>query len=463
MRTTLLGLSLLLGCNNEPPTYGGPRSTLDDNAALAARQNCTFKAGDQSGLSVAKDAPLGREIPIDTVVVLMMENRSFDHLLSNLPNFGQSDVDVATASMSNPDSSGQAVPFHHADSYCFADTNHEWDGTHLQYDNGMNDGFVKSNESWSGGGPSGARAMGFYDERELPFFYAAANTFALSDHYFCSVLGPTFVNRFYLYAGTSFGYTDNQILFMPEPNIMETLQAKKIDWRVYSETLPGPANFLDTYSKYIGDNFIPLKHFFDDAAAGQLPPVVFVDANLRDDGAIRDDLHPPGDVQLGDQFLAKVTAALTQSPQWKRSALFITFDEHGGLYDHVPPPKACPPDATAPMLPRGEDPGDGFGRYGFRVPLVVISPFAKAHYVSHRVYDHTSILRFIEARFELGALSNRDANADPLFDLFDFSKPSFATAPSLPAGVVDQQKLDDCTAQFPKGDGGIPGLPADMN
>jgi phospholipase C len=451
----------LAACDTTPPLYSGPRSTLDDNAALAARQNCTFKAGDPAGVSVAKDARLGREIPIDTIVVLMMENRSFDHLLSNLPAYGQPDVDVATTANTNPDSTGAPVAFHHLDPYCFADTNHEWSGTHLEYGGGKNDGFVKANENFEGEA-SGARGMGFYDERDVPFLYAAANAFAIGDHYFCSVLGPTFVNREFLYAGTSFGYTSNQILFNPEPNIMESLEAAKIDWHVYSETLPGPAIFLDVYSKYIGDRFSMLQYFFDDAAAGKLAPVVFVDPNLRDDGAIRDDFHPPGDVQLGDQFLQKVTAAVTASPQWKRTALIITFDEHGGLYDHVPPPQACAPDDIPIMLGGGDQAEDGFQRLGFRVPLVVISPWARKHFVSHRVFDHTSILRFIEARWELPALTRRDANADPLYDLFDFGKASFETAPPLPAAVVDQQKLDDCTAQFPKGDGGIPGLNPDM-
>jgi phospholipase C len=457
----LLLLAALAGCT-QSSKYSGPRSSLDEAGALAARQACSFKAGDPTGVSVAKDAKLGAEIPIDTIVVLMMENRSFDHLLSNLPSYGQSDVEVASASATNPDSQGNTVPFHHAPSMCFADTNHEWDGSHVEWDNGMNDGFVIANENHSGGGPDGSRGMGFYTEAEIPFLYAAANAFALGDHYFCSVLGPTFVNREYLYAGTSFGYTYNQILAMPMNNIMEVFETKQIDWHVYSETLPGPAIFLDSYSHYIGDNFFPQSAFFSDAAAGTLPPLTFLDPNLRDDGAVRDDFHPPGDLQLGDALLAKVTAAVTASPQWGRMALIITFDENGGLYDHVPPPKACPPDDSAPILQNGGTTPYGFDQYGFRVPLVVISPWAKPHYVSHNVYDHTSILRFIEARFELGALTARDANADPLFDLFDFSKAALKSPPSLPPSTPDQQQLTDCTNQFPKGDGGIPGFNPDM-
>ena len=147
--------------------------------------------------------------------------------------------------------------------------------------------------------------------------------------------------------------------------------------------------------------------------------------------------------------LAGVVDTLTHSPQWRHAALFITFDEWGGLYDHVPPPTACPPDDLQPTLAAGDPPG-GFDRYGFRVPLIAVSPYVKPGYVSHHLYDHTSILRFIEARFLLPALTKRDANADPLFDLFDFTKPALLTPPALPAAALDAQKLSDCAIRFPK-------------
>jgi phospholipase C len=131
------------------------------------------------------------------------------------------------------------------------------------------------------------------------------------------------------------------------------------------------------------------------------------------------------------------------SPNWPTSALFLTYDEHGGYYDHVPPPAAPIPDNIPPNLKAGDTPG-AFDRYGFRVPAVVVSPFAKPHYVSHVVDDHTSILRFMELRFGLPALSNRDLNADPMLDMFDFSKPQFTTPPNLPAAVVDPAKLAAC-------------------
>jgi phospholipase C len=149
---------------------------------------------------------------------------------------------------------------------------------------------------------------------------------------------------------------------------------------------------------------------------------------------------------------------MMSSPQWPHSALIVTFDEHGGLFDHVAPPPACAPDDIAPITNPNDNAPGGFDNYSMRVPLVVVSPYAKPHFVSHAVYDHTSITRFIETRFKLPALTKRDANADPLTDMFDFKKAAFATPPQLPTPQVDQQKLDDCIQQFPD-DGGVGFVP----
>ena len=145
--------------------------------------------------------------------------------------------------------------------------------------------------------------------------------------------------------------------------------------------------------------------------------------------------------------------ALLGSPQWHQTALFLAYDENGGIYDHVLPPPACAPDGLAPDLRIPNDqatgPADGFARYGFRVPFIVVSPYAKKNYVSHHLYDHSSILRFIEAKFKMPALSARDANADALFDFFDSQNPAFMTPPTLPDAVVDETKFNGCTALRP--------------
>jgi phospholipase C len=183
------------------------------------------------------------------------------------------------------------------------------------------------------------------------------------------------------------------------------------------------------------------------ARQGKLAPVVFVDPTFLPDDVPHEDEHPPSDIQLGEGFLSQVVDALRTSPQWPHTALFITWDENGGLYDHVAPPPACPPGDLAAQVPPGESQAD-FDRYGFRVPLIVVSPYAKPHYVGHRVYDHSSILRFVEARFRLPAFTGRDANAEPPFDLFDFSRPQLLNPPALPAPALDQAKLADCEARY---------------
>jgi phospholipase C len=451
-RLRIAFLVAVAGCGG---TDVGPRSTLTATEAATQRQACAFKAGTMPGLSQAKDAPLGSDIPIDTVVILMMENRSFDHLLQTLPAHGQPDAEVAPAGATNPDVDGGApVPQYHLSALCFDDTNHGWSDVHGEWDDGKMDGFVEFNQYNNGVPAYGKRAMGYYDDGDLPWLYATASTFALADHNFSSVLGPTFPNREYLYAATSFGHIGNDIFENEVPTIMQALTAAKVDWRVYYESLPGPAIFLGTFSMYLQQTAL-LTAFYNDAAAGMLGQVNFVDANLKDNAWwSRDDFHPPGDVQIGEKLMHDVVDAVMKSPQWPHAAVILTFDEHGGTYDHVAPPPACAPDGIAPITNPGDDaPGD-FKTYGVRVPLIVVSPYARPKFVSHTVYDHTSILRFIESRFNVPALTARDANADPLSDLFDFSKPSFATPPSLPAAPVDPAKEADCVALYPE-DAGV--------
>jgi len=134
-----------------------------------------------------------------------------------------------------------------------------------------------------------------------------------------------------------------------------------------------------------------------------------------------------------------VVNAVTSSPAWPKTVMVLTYDEHGGFYDHVPPPSACEPDTS---LPQGE-PGQKFDRLGFRTPLLVISPFVKRGYVSHQTVDHTSITRLVEARFGLPAMTARDANAWPLLDLFDFDHPDLSI-PTLPTPIVDAAHENEC-------------------
>ena len=179
----------------------------------------------------------------------------------------------------------------------------------------------------------------------------------------------------------------------------------------------------------------------------KLPQVAFVEANPVGGVNVESDEHPPANVQVGEKFTHDVMQALVKSPNWSSSAMFLTYDEHGGFYDHVAPPAAPKPDNIAPMLQPGDAPG-AFDRYGIRVPALVISPYAKKHFVSHTVYDHTSILHFIETRFGLPTLTKRDKAADPMLGMFDFSKMSNAK-PTLTNAPVTAAGKAACTALHP--------------
>ncbi|HTQ41930.1 MAG TPA: alkaline phosphatase family protein, partial [Polyangiaceae bacterium] len=330
-----------------------------------------------------------------------------------------------------------------------------------------NQGYSAPADAGANPGPlyDGARAMWWYDETDIPFYYQLASTFAVGDHYHSSVPGPTYPNRMYLYAGTSFGQTC-ETCFMdvsamyPFPardaTVLDELEKRHVSWGLYTDGLPPAAliyvtNLLNRWGRSVKSSF---QQFLKDAAAGALPQVAFVDPDTSSEsmGGAGTDEHPPGDIQSGEQFVAQVVKAVTTSPQWAHTALFITHDENGGFYDHVPPPPACAPDGIAPML-QGSDQGTqgGFDLYGVRVLLLAVSPYAKRGYVGHHVYDHTSITRFIEAKFKIPALTARDANAEPPTDLFDFkSPPAFATPPPLTMPTVDATELQYCESTFTK-------------
>jgi phospholipase C len=469
----------------------GGESVGDSEDALAdARANCSFGRGDKASRTLP-----GAHIPegkIDKNVVLMQENRSFDHYFGQLNDYvakhkpGLRDYH-ADGAVAEGQKDGTSTPRRgkHAPELCHADTDHDWWAAHEQYDNGKNDGFFLTNDKKSELGlpaslTDGERALWYYDERDLPFYYDLATTFGVGDRYFSSVLGPTYPNRDFLYAGTSKGVTfdyhgleardDRYVPFRQsydggDPSkdhlIFDLLERNQISWHIYSDgkidiAIPGPFGWsIDIGVKEkvglataIGDGVGPHGHFgfhtlgkfkgmddfFGAAKNGDLPSVSFVDPNFTGGASQSNDEHPPSNIQPGEDFVSRVVRALMSGKDWNRTALFITWDENGGIYDHVEPPKACKPDNVAPTYHEDADEAyaknhrDTFDRYGFRVPVLVVSPWAKPHHVSHTTYDHTSLIRFIETRFDLPALTARDANAGAMLDFFDFSAPSFNAA-----------------------------------
>ena len=385
---------------------------------------------------------------IDTVVILMLENHSFDNILGLLPYqvMRRREVDGLPGNgrgptASNPDRDGNSVQSFHLPDLCPAQgLTQNWNSSHNQYDGGRNDGFVTNSGSTT--------PMGYFDDTDLPVTYALATQFPISERYFCSMLGQTDPNRLFLFCATANGGTNDApsalAIRVPSGSIFDQLDAAQISWRVYFGNVPSPLlvnNFLTNPGQVA--RCVQNQAFFADAAAGRLPPVTFVEPNFN----VQSEENPQ-DVAFGENFLSQVVTALIDSPQWHSTALFVTYDEHGGYYDHVPPPPAIPPDDTPPRLGQ---PGEGtfpagYDRYGFRVPLTVISPWARPRYVSQFVCDHTSILSFIEHKWNLPALTRRDANAWHLNDMFDMGRAYFLDPPALPPAPSIDETLAKCRA-----------------
>ena len=436
-----------------------------DSTATSDRAACKFKRGDMPE-STLGPTTWPADIPIDNIVVLMMENHSFDSYLGHLNAYGhRTDIESAPATATNPDVDGGAVPWVHAQHLCTDDTDHSWVGTANEIDNGKMDGFVKQNTEATPAGKdpavfSGARAMWWYDQTDLPLYYQLANTFAVADHYHCALPGPTWPNRMFLISATSFGQTDNvfpDLTAYPFPqndaSVLDELEKRQVSWKLYFASQPtagivyGPS-LVNRYGNL--DWKQNTAAFLADAKAGTLPAVSFVDPNFTEGTGSGSDEHPPGDIQNGQQFVGQIVQAVTTSPQWKHIALFITHDENGGFYDHVNPPAACEPDSHPPVDINAKQLPGAFNIYGIRVLMLAISPYSKKAYVAHHVYDHTSILRFIQAKFKLPALTGRDANAEPPTDMFDFSTPAFATPPAITVPTIDANGLSYCEGQFGK-------------
>jgi phospholipase C len=408
-------------------------------------------------------------MPFDHIVVVVMENHSFDNLLGTLHRT-RAEVDGLTfdqsgnATNANPrpgEPGGQVVAFPLTTTAQSSGPSQSWRATHEQINGGAMDGFVRS---------VGVDApMAYYTPEVLPFAYSLAETFTLANRWFCSVPGPTYPNRRFLLAGTAFGGTvtgKDGLLNAHPPNgtICDRLSEHHISWANYFTDLPLTLTIPSTVVDHF-DHHHRLARFFEDCASGSLPAVSFVDpavgaissiaqsikwlpdlvkAALRRLGPPKETEEDPADMYYGESWAHQVIEAVLRSPSWPRTLLIYTYDEHGGYYDHVPPPAAPIPDDIPPELSPGDPPGT-YGIYGPRVPAVVVSPYSRAAGVSNVVHDHTSVLATIEHKWNLPALSNRDANAANVMDFLDTSAqprvdPPALTAPSPtgPSGPVAQ-------------------------
>ena len=383
---------------------------------------------------------------IEHVVVLMMENHSFDNYLGMLGRGDGFRLKNGRPTAANRDTDGTLVRAFHMPSACQLDGHpgQNWNASHTQWDHGRNDGFVRA---------SGPVAMGYWTGDDVPFYYGLAKTFPLCDRWFGSALGQTYPNRRFLLAGTAAGIVSTSLdaLTAPPPpngNIMERLDAHGISWRNYYSDLPS-VGVLFAYAGAHPDNLSKIDQFFTDVAAGTLPFLSYVDPTFADGGQSEEN---PDDIRQGEAFAASVINAVMHGPGWAHTVLVWLYDEHGGYYDHVPPPRAVKPDDIPPDIMVPPDMPGGYDRYSFRVPAVVVSPYARRNHVSHHVRDHTAILKLIETKWNLPALTFRDANADALLDCLDFRRPpAFLEPPTLPAPALAAPSPPACTPGDPGG------------
>lgn len=343
-------------------------------AGLAATAGPALVAPSARALSAAAATP------IQHIIVCCQENHSFDNYFgtyANLPaGFG------IPAGWTQPNGSGGTVsPFHFPNlTGNNVDPNHSWSATHSEYDNGKMDGFYTTN---------GIDALGYYEQADLPYYYSLLSNSTLCANYFCGVLGPTYPNRLVLYSGTSGGNTSNSISngTLSYPCVLDLMQAHGVSFKNYNFHCPSNYSILALFKNWAtggANNELnqSMAQFFTDCTNNTLPQVSFITE------APPYDEHPIADVQTGMDMIQSIVQAVQASPAWASTAILITWDEGGGYFDHIAPTQL-----------------DAFGP-GIRVPMLVVSPFARPGFVDTTFSDHSSVLKFIELVFGLPTLAS---------------------------------------------------------
>ncbi|HEX8084953.1 MAG TPA: alkaline phosphatase family protein [Solirubrobacteraceae bacterium] len=391
--------------------------------------------------------PAPGDLPVDTFVVLMMENRSFDHY------FGwRTDADAKNTGLEYPDKDGNLKPTYRLtpdyQGCGHPDPDHGWDGGRWQMNGGRNDRFVTGNEEGTG---SDEFAIGYYLKEDLPFMGPAGEAFLTHDRFFCSILSSTYPNRHYMWGAQAGGVKTNEMPFdtlgYQWDTIFDLAIRKGVSAKYFNSDLPFAALYG---SRGIGWTE-KIENYYARAAAGQLPNISFVDPPFRDGGGgngVSADDHPHGDIRLGQAFMSDVVHAFMESPQWERGALFIVYDEWGGFFDHVPPPRV--PDD----LQNNADPSEDWAQMGFRIPAITISPYVRRGGVSHATLGFESILKLISYKFALGHLNKRHKFAYNIGRTMEWRGPTteppelpdpgtVATSPCGPPGFPGARAADD--------------------
>jgi phospholipase C len=319
---------------------------------------------------------------INHVLVIFQENHTFDNYFGTYPgaNGFRPDIAQPTSPTSNP-----SIKPYHFTAPPRSDLAHDHGTALTAFDGGRMDGFVYAEQSTD--------TMGYYDYRDIPYYWDYASQFVLFDNYFSSVIGPSAPNHLYLIAGQSGGLIDNpsKPISFNFTTVFDELNSRHVSWQRY-----GDIAYATNFPSMPGNRPLPPDDLFTAIAKQTLPSVVWVQAPFSE--------HPPENVAFGEHWVVSLLNALMMSGYWSSTAVFITWDDYGGFYDHVRPPQV-----------------DGFG-YGFRVPALLISPYAKKGFIDHTLADHTSILKFIETIYSLNALADRDRMAYNMMGAFDFAQ-----------------------------------------
>ena len=412
----------------------GAAAALTPADALAGRLRTPL------GGPAARTAGLGlpSNAPIDTVVVVMMENRSFDHFLGWMPNAAGTQ-----AGLTYIDDEGVSRTTAHFGTGgrndfvgCgFEDPSHSWAGGRIQLGGEARDasGFAK--------GDNDAYALSYYKEADLPVWAALTRQGTIFDHYFTGILGPTYPNRYYMHAADAGGRKNNNFpgpTGYPETTIWDRCNQNGITWAYYYSNLP----VIGLYGpRMVGPNVRHISSYYDDCAKGNLPQVCFVDPFFVADFGLANDDHPHADIRLGQQFIGDVVRAFASGPQWPRGALFVNYDEWGGFFDTLVPGRVADDRASTNLY-------EDFGQLGFRCPATVVSPWAQRGVVSSAPVEHTSILKFIEWRYGLPALCTRDANAANIGEgVFDFEGAPNTAELEIPEYKAPPEAFIPCEAR----------------
>ncbi len=393
-------------------------------------------SGTGAGRAAARE-PSASNTPIQHFIVLMQQNHSFDNYFGTYP--GVDGIPAATCMPSSfPDEGAKTCikPFH-IENYPVIDLPHNANVFSAEYDNGKMDGFVTTIRTFN---LDGSLSMAYYNDQDIGYYWRLASQYVLFDRYFSSAQAGSVPNRMFWVAGVS-GTPNNNIPsqgFGDLPTIFDRLQAQGISWKYYVANYDPSLNYrsiaklsylppqvqwvpLLSFARFIDDpklssHIVDLSQYYKDLQNNTLPAVSFVTLQ----GGTSE--HPATDIRQGVRVVKSMIQALMASDSWWSSAFMLTYDESGAWYDHVVPPQV-----------------DSNG-YGFRVPALLVSPFARQGYVDHTVLDHTSNLRFIEDNWGVTPLAQRDAAANDFVSAFDFSadprNPVFIPYTTAPVAAV---------------------------